>query len=91
MVDAKAIKEKVSRKINNTKSKITGHISAHKHCRICGISIDAKTDPRVCKAVECNEKFEKQGKNDRMMRIMFFVFFLAVVAPIALRLVGFAG
>ena len=47
MVDAKAIKDKVSKKINNTRSKIGSHISAHKHCRICGINIDAKAEPRI--------------------------------------------
>ena len=91
MVEAKAIKDKVSKKINNTRSKIASHITAHKHCRKCGINIDAKSDPRVCKNQECIDQMEKQNKNDRMMRIMFVVFFIAVVAPIALRLFGFGS
>mgnify|MGYP002844636585 CR=1 FL=1 len=91
MVDAKAIKDKVSKKISNTKSKISSHIGAHKHCRICGITIDSKADPRICKNQECIEKFEKTQKNDKMMRIMFFVFFAAIVAPIALQLFGFGA
>ena len=62
MVDAKAIKDKVSKKINNTRSKITSHITAHKHCRKCGINIDAKSDPRVCKNQECIDQMEKQNK-----------------------------
>ena len=44
MVDAKAIKDKVSKKLNNTRSKISSHIGAHKHCRICGINIDVKAE-----------------------------------------------
>ena len=91
MVDAKAIKDKVSKKISNTRSKISSHISAHKHCRMCGVNIDVKIDPRICKDQECVDKLEKQERNDKMMRIMFFVFFAAIVAPIALQLFGFGA
>ena len=89
MVDAKAIKDKVSKKINNTKSKISSHITAHKHCRICGINIDSRSDPRICKSDECSAALEKRGKNDRMMRIMFFIFVLIFFGPILLRALGY--
>ena len=91
MVDAKAIKDKVSKKINNTRSKIGSQISAHKHCRICGINIDAKSEPRICKSADCETALEKREKNDRMMRIMFFIFVGIFFIPILLRSVGILG
>ena len=91
MVDAKAIKDKVSKKINSARSKISVNNTPHKHCRMCGINIDVKSDPRICKDSTCIEKLEKQEKNDKMMRIMFFVFFAAIVAPIALQLLGYGA
>ena len=91
MVDAKAIKDKVSKKISSTRSKVSSHLTAHKHCRMCGINIDVKSDPRICKEQTRIDKLEKQEKNDKMMRIMFFVFFAAIVAPIALQLLGYGA
>ena len=86
MVDAKAIKDKIGKQINKTKSKITQNLPAHKHCRMCGIDINIKSDPRICNSQECIEQLEKQERNDKMMRIMFGVFFIAFVIPIVLRL-----
>lgn len=91
MVDAKAIKDKVSKKINNTRSKISSSISSHKHCRICGINIDAKAEPRICKNTDCESALEKREKNDRMMRIMFFIFVGIFFVPILLSSVGILG
>ena len=87
MVDAKAIKDKVSKKINNTRSKISSRISSHKHCRICGINIDAKAEPRICKNAIANQ-LSRREKNDRMMRIMFFIFVGIFFVPILLSSVG---
>ncbi|MDC0557394.1 DUF2116 family Zn-ribbon domain-containing protein [Candidatus Poseidoniaceae archaeon] len=91
MVDAKSIKDSVSKKINSAKSRISTQVAAHKHCKICGITIKATSEERICKNQECVDDFDKRGKNDKMMRIMFGVFFLAIVAPIALRLLGFGN
>ena len=88
MVDAKAIRDKVNKKINSPRSKISSNLPSHKHCRMCGIEIDVKTDPRICKNEECVTKLEKQSKQDKMMRIMFVIFFIAAVAPGALQLFG---
>ena len=86
MVDAKSIKEKVSKKISNAKSKISSHLPSHKHCRMCGVTIDSKADPRICKDEECLSKLEKRERNDKMMRIMFYVFAVAFGIPIILSL-----
>ncbi len=91
MVDAKAVKERAAKKSSGSRARNTSHIPAHKHCRMCGIDIDLKADPRICKDEECVKKLEKQDKNDRLMRIMFFIFFLAIIAPVLLQLLGFGG
>lgn len=91
MVDAKAIKDKVSKKAANLRSKVSSYQTAHKHCKMCGTTIDFKADPRICKDQVCISKQEKHGKNDKMMRIMFVVFFIAIVAPVGLRLAGFGN
>jgi len=88
MVDAKAVKERAAKKSGGRTRGGSSSVSSHKHCKICGIDIDHKADPRVCKLEECTTKNEKNAKNDRMMRIMFFVFFAAVIAPVALALLG---
>ena len=67
------------------------HTSAHKHCRICGINIDAKAEPRICKNADCETALEKREKNDRMMRIMFFIFVGIFFVPILLSSVGILG
>ena len=66
MVDAKSIKDKVSNKINNARSKIGTKLPAHKHCRICGIDIKVTSEDRICKSAECSTAFEKRGRNDRV-------------------------
>lgn len=91
MVDAKSIKDKVSNKINNARSKIGAKLPAHKHCRICGIEIKVTSEDRICKSAECSAAFDKRGRNDRIMRIMFFVFVLIFFAPILLSAIGFLG
>jgi predicted nucleic acid-binding Zn ribbon protein len=91
MVDAKSIKDKVSKKINNARSKMGTQLPAHKHCRMCGIDIKATSEDRVCKSAECAAALDKRGRNDRMMRVMFFVFVLIFFAPILLSAMGFVG
>jgi predicted nucleic acid-binding Zn ribbon protein len=86
MVDAKAIKEKIGKQFNKTKAKITPNLPAHKHCRMCGIDIHIKSDPRICNNQECIADLEKQERNDKMRSIRFGVFFIAFVIPIVLRL-----
>ncbi len=90
MVDANAVKERTAKK-GAGRPRASGNVASHKHCKICSINIDVKSDPRICKSADCIAKNEKNQKNDKMMRIMFFVFFAAVVAPIFLSLLGYGG
>ncbi|MDP6869465.1 MAG: DUF2116 family Zn-ribbon domain-containing protein [Candidatus Poseidoniaceae archaeon] len=89
MVDAKAVKERVAKKNSNSRTRNNSGNSPHKHCRICGVDINIKSESRVCNDQDCNKKLEKQEKNDRMMRIMFFIFAFAIAAPILLQLMGY--
>tara|TARA_B100000768_G_C10926383_1_gene227778 strand:- start:23 stop:298 length:276 start_codon:yes stop_codon:yes gene_type:complete len=91
MVDAKAVKDKISKKAANLRSKVSSFQTAHKHCRMCGITIDIKAEPRICKDDECIAKLERREKNDKTMRIMFFVFAIAFGIPILLSLKGAMG
>jgi predicted nucleic acid-binding Zn ribbon protein len=90
MVDAKAVKEKAakmqSRRSRNTS---TTHISAHKHCRICGINIDAKVEVRVCKNSECIARNTKDEKNQKLMRRWMFIFLGLFSIPVVLKVMGF--
>ena len=88
MVDSKAIKERSAKKNTGNRSKGNQN-SPHKHCRMCGIDISIKSEKRVCSNEECTKKMGKQEKNDKMMRIMFFVFAFAIALPILLQLFGF--
>lgn len=90
MVDADAVKERSAKK-SGGRVRHSGSVSTHKHCKVCSINIDVKSDPRICKSAECIAKNEKNQKNDKMMRIMFFVFFAAVVAPVFLSLLRSVG
>lgn len=72
MVDVKKIKENVSKVTN----KISGSkVAPHKHCRICQKAIPVNSEPRVCKAVECQEQNDKDKRNEKQMRIWMFIFF----------------
>ena len=86
MVDARAIKDIAAKKIATGRSKLS-QISAHKHCKMCGLMIDTKAEPRICKDQDCINKFARQGKNDKMMRMMFFVFAFFVALPFIARFV----
>ena len=88
MVDSKAVKERAAYKSGGISRGGSSSVSAHKLCKVCGTEINVKGDPRVCKSEECIAEKEKNAKDDRMMRIMFFVFFAAVIAPVALALFG---
>jgi predicted nucleic acid-binding Zn ribbon protein len=90
MVDAKAVKEKAankqSRRPRNTP---TAHISAHKHCRICGINVDAKVEVRVCNNAECIARNTKDEKNQKLMRRWMFIFLGLFSIPVVLKVIGF--
>ena len=87
MVDARLIKDIAAKKIATGRSKLS-QISAHKHCKMCGLMIDTKAEPRICKDQDCIDKLARQGKNDKMMRMMFFVFAFFVALPIIAQVLG---
>ena len=61
MVDAKKVKEKISKVSDRVFSGSRNH--PHKHCRICHKPIPLSAEPRVCKDPECISKNEKDERN----------------------------
>ncbi len=88
MVDAKQIKDNVMKKISSA-YRPGGSIPEHRHCRICNTVISVKADPRICKDEDCIAKLGKNEKNERVMRIMMFVFLGLFALPLILKVVGF--
>ena len=88
MVDAKQIKDKVMKKISSG-YRSGGSIPEHRHCRMCNTVIPVKADPRICKDEECLAKLGKNEKNEKIMRIMMFVFLGLFALPLILRVAGF--
>ena len=73
MVDAKKVKEKISKVSDRVFSGSRNH--PHKHCRICHKPIPLSAEPRVCKDPECISKNEKDERNQKQMRLWMFIFF----------------
>ena len=72
MVDVKKIKENVSRVTNKISG---GKVDPHKHCWVCQKDNPVNSEPRVCKAVECQEQNDRDKRNEKQMRIWMFIFF----------------
>ena len=88
MVDAQKIKDKVMKKLSPS-YKGGNSVPEHRHCRICNAVISLKADPRICKDEECIAKHGKNDKNERMMRIMMFVFLGLFALPLLLKIFGY--
>jgi len=89
MVDAKAVKEKAAkRQSGRSRSTTSSHVSAHKHCRICGININAKVEVRVCSDQECIDRNIKDETNQKRMRRWMFIFLALFSLPVFLKLFG---
>lgn len=88
MVDARKVKDMVSKKSSQFMSQMSGKVPAHKHCRICHEPIPVASEPRVCKKQECIDKNEKDEKNQKTVRIAMFVFFGLFAVPYILVLVS---
>jgi predicted nucleic acid-binding Zn ribbon protein len=87
MVDAQKIKDKASKKSSST-YRTGGSVADHRHCRICNAVVSLKADPRVCKDEECLAKQGKNERNERLMRIMMFVFLGLFALPLLLKIFG---
>ena len=65
-----------------------GKIQAHKHCRICGITISAKNDERVCKDDDCIAAASKDDRVKKQLRIWIFIFMGVFLLPLIASLLG---
>ena len=89
MVDAKKVKEKISKVSEKVFSGSKNQ--AHKHCRICHKAISINAEPRVCKSAECVNKNSRDERNQKQMRLWMFIFFglfaFSFVGPIVLNMI----
>ena len=89
MVDAAKVKESASKKSRGGRKQVS-NVPPHQHCRFCQAIIPISADPRTCGDQACSDKLGKQERNERMMRIMMFVFLGLFGLPLFLRLLGLA-
>jgi predicted nucleic acid-binding Zn ribbon protein len=90
MVSKEKLKKQVSKTADAMKTgvkKAAGKgrnksVPPHRHCRICHVPIDLKRDPPICGEENCAKDWEKNKKNERMVRIAFFVFVIIFMAPL---------
>ena len=93
MVSKEKLKKQVGKTADAMKSgvkKASGQgrnksVPPHRHCRMCHIPIEMKRDPPICGDDNCAKEWEKNKKNERMVRIAFFVFAAIFLVPIILR------
>ena len=57
-------------------------VQPHRHCRMCHVPIDLKRDPPICGEQKCDDDWVKNRKNEKMVRIAFFVFAAVFMLPI---------
>jgi predicted nucleic acid-binding Zn ribbon protein len=61
-----------NQKMNSGKGRNT--VQPHRHCRMCHIPIDIKREPPICVEQKCEDDWKKNKKNEKMVRIAFFIF-----------------
>ena len=95
-------KEKLKQKVEKTATALKGgakkmssgkgrnkSVLPHRHCRICHVPIDLKRDPPICGEKKCEENWNKNKKNEKVVRIAFFVFAAVFLIPLILK--GFSA
>ena len=93
MVSKERLREKIEKTAGNlTKGikKAAGkgrlkNVPPHRHCRMCNVPIDLKRDPAICGEDTCAKDWKKNKKNEKMVRIAFFVFAAVFLVPIILQ------
>ena len=77
----------VGKKVSSTKKSSSGKgrskaVQPHRHCRMCHVPIDLKRDPPICGEQKCDDDWVKNKKNEKMVRIAFFIFAAVFMLPI---------
>jgi predicted nucleic acid-binding Zn ribbon protein len=60
-------------------------VHPHRHCRMCHVPIDLKREPPICGEQKCDDDWAKNKKNEKMVRIAFFVFAAVFLIPLILQ------
>ena len=71
---AETVKKATVGKYSNSKN-----LKDHKHCRECGKMISPSTDGLLCKSQECIDKFEKNLKVKKQLRLWMIVLVIAIL------------
>ena len=93
MVSKEKMKQKLEKTAENLKQTVkksggkgrSKGVAPHRHCRICHVPIDLKRDPPICGDEECAKGNARNEKNEKMVRIAFFVFAAVFLLPIILK------
>ena len=60
-------------------------VQPHRHCRMCHIPIDIKREPPICAEQKCEDDWKKNKKNEKMVRIAFFIFAAVFLGPLIFK------
>ena len=72
--NAESMKKATVGKYSNSKN-----LKDHKHCRECGKMISPSTDGLLCKSQGCIDKFEKNLKVKKQLRLWMIVLVIAIL------------
>lgn len=89
----KTAKQLGTKVVESTKQRRSGagRIPAHKHCRMCGVTISANSEDRVCKEEQCITSAVKDDRVKKQLRIWMFIFMGFLLLPIISTLLKSRG
>ena len=70
---------------NKDSGKGRNTVQPHRHCRMCHIPIDIKREPPICVEQKCEDDWKKNKKNEKMVRIAFFIFAAVFLGPLIFK------
>ena len=78
-----AVKKATSGKYPNSKN-----LKDHKHCRECGKMISPSSDSLLCKSQVCIDKFEKNLKVKKQLRLWMIILVIVLILPNIMTFLG---
>ena len=79
---AKKLEENVAKSVKRASRGRSPGVPAHKHCKVCRISIHANSDPPLCGEEACQTQHERDLKQRKQLRIWMIVFIVAFILPL---------
>ena len=81
--NVEAVKKATSGKYSNSKN-----LKDHKHCRECGKMISPSSESLLCNSQVCIDKFEKDLKVKKQLRLWMVILVIVLILPNILTLLG---